>query len=85
MKERLSKVHQIEYDLNNIVNTLVDEYDIPSDFYGDHWPEEIETLVTYMSVSKNEEDYQLHLNEAEELLTYWAKDYLQHEEQEELE
>ena len=75
MKQRLSKNHQVEYDVHQIVEECVKEYDVPSDFLGDSYPEEIMDLMKKMRVSKNTEEYAIWLDEIRELICYYAKTY----------
>lgn len=75
MKQRLFKNHQVEYDVNQIVEECVKEYDVPSDFLGDSYPEDIENIMTKMRVSKNTEEYAIWLDEIRESICYYAKTY----------
>lgn len=72
MKEKLSKSHQVEYDIEMIVEDCSRKYDVPSDFYGDHLPEEIQVIMTKMRVSKSVEEYTNYLDEARNLIEFWA-------------
>lgn len=75
MKEKLSKGHQVEYDIHSIIEDCLRKYDVPSDFLGDCYPEEIEDIMTKMRVSKNTEEYAIWLDEIRELICYYAKTY----------
>ena len=75
MKEKLSKGHQVEYDINLIIEDCVRKYDVPSDFLGDSYPEEINDIMVKMRVSKSVEEYAIWLDEIRELICYYAKTY----------
>ena len=58
--------YDVEYDVNMIVENLIDECDLESDFYGDCYPQEVFQLENKMERC-NEEDYQELLNEVKEI------------------
>lgn len=58
--------YDVEYDVNMIVENLIDEYNLESDFYGDCYPQEVFHLENKMERC-NEEDYQELLNEVKEI------------------
>lgn len=72
MKEKLSRGHQVEYDIHSIIEDCLRKYDVPSDFLGDCYPEEIEDIMTKMRVSKRENEYVEHLEEARNTIEFYA-------------
>ena len=59
--------YDVEYDVNMIVEELINAYDLESDFYGECYPQEVFQLENKMERCNNEEDYQELLNEVKEI------------------
>lgn len=59
--------YDVEYDVNMIVENLIDEYDVENNFYGDCYPQEVLRLENKMEKCTNIEDYQELLNEVKEI------------------
>lgn len=73
MKEKLSRGHQVEYDVNQIIDDCVGKYEVSKDFMGDCLPQEVEDIMVQMRVSKSEEEYAEWLNEARNLIECYAQ------------
>ena len=59
--------YNIEYDVNMIIENLIDEYDVENNFYGDCYPQEVFHLENKMEQCRDEEDYQELLDEVKEI------------------
>lgn len=67
--------YDLEYVVNNIAKSVAWEYDVPNDYYGDCWCSEISDLMLKMRVTRDKREYDLYLEEIEEILTEYAKSY----------
>lgn len=65
----------VEYDVSNIAKSVAWRYDVPNDYYGDCWCSEISDLMVKMRVTRDKREYDLYLEEIEEILTEYAKSY----------
>ena len=73
MKQYKSRI-EIEYEVNDYEQGLEYDYDLESEWYGDHRPQKAEWLMTEMQFARDEAEYQEAFSDLKELLTYLAKE-----------
>lgn len=59
--------YEVEYDVHKIVEDLMYEHNLESDFYGDCYPSEVMELENKMERCKSEEEYAYSLVEIKEI------------------
>lgn len=79
-RKRSSKTRfDIEMDVNQIADEVSSDYDVPKDFYGDCYCDEIMHLENKMEMMKYEEEIEECMDEVREILISYAESYKENE------
>ena len=70
-----ASAYDVEYDVNELVKWIVFEYDVPDNFYGDCWNDDIKDLMREMRLTRNKRNYDEYLGKIEEILNKYAESY----------
>ena len=73
--------YEIEMYVDQIAKDVASAYDIPDDFYGDCYPDDVMRLENRMEMNK--ENIDEYMNEVREIFESCAKSYKEFEENEE--
>lgn len=73
--------YNVEYDVNQIVEEVKDEFEVDDYYYGDCYSDEIKDLMHDMEFAKYKADYDQHLAEIREILESYAKTEKESEEE----
>lgn len=81
----IKKVSMTRFEIEMAVNDLADQvaydYDVPKNFYGDCYPDDVMRLENRMEMNK--ENIDEYMNEVREIFESYAKSYKEYEEDEE--
>lgn len=72
----MKTAYEIEYDMNQIFEKVVREYDLNNEYYGDHYPDEIRDIQKKAQMDMSEKEYDRLLWEAEEIARRCAESYI---------
>lgn len=76
MKSYYKKSYEVEYDVNMISEKIARDYDLPNDFYGDCYPDEVCDYMLKMNLSDNVDDYTYYLDMIKRILETCADYYV---------
>ena len=72
---------EIEMAVNDLADQVAYDYDVPKNFYGDCYPDDVMRLENRMEMNK--ENIDEYMNEVREIFESCAKSYKEYEEDEE--
>lgn len=82
MRKYVKTGYEVSKDLEDIIYHLTYGKDIPDDFYGDCYPNEVMSLMSHMEYCTNQREYDDYLEEAKEIFERYLESYLEDEQQE---